>query len=255
MTCRAWRSHRLGESGDLVDRLTLGAQGGQQRAVCDLGDGARHDRSEAHQPPRSRVKDVPRASRFSTSARLTSIAVAISVSNQRRRRLVGCDRSAEEISEQLFPDRGQDRFRMELDALDRQFAVAQAHDHAIRRLCRDLEGRRQGLPLHDQRVVPRRRERAGQSGEDAAAVVIDLETSCRACTIGARTTVAPKAAPIAWCPRHTPRIGTCSRKLLDERDEIPASAGVHGPGEMTIRSNSARRARISSTVILSLRTT
>ena len=42
----------------------------------------------------------------------------------------------------------------------------------------------------------------------------------------------PKAAPIAWCPKQTPRIGT-SEDLMSSTD-IPASFGVHGPGDITI---------------------
>src|SRR6476660_5498057 len=109
---------------------------------------------------------------------------------------------------------------MECDALDRQFAVTQAHDHAIRRLCRNLEGRRQGFPLHDQRVIPRRRERAGQSGEDAVAAVIDL----------GRLAVKHHRRPHdGSAERRTYRLVSeahaedrdLSRKLLDERDTNP----------------------------------
>jgi hypothetical protein len=35
---------------------------------------------------------------------------------------------------------------------------------------------------------------------------------------GARITLPPKAAPIAWCPRQTPQDRYLARKTLDQRD-------------------------------------
>src|SRR6266436_1453416 len=45
----------------------------------------------------------------------------------------------------------------------------------------------------------------------------------------ARTIAPPKAAPIAWCPRQTPRMGTRPAKRSMSGTETPASRGVHGP--------------------------
>src|SRR5258708_33930275 len=50
----------------------------------------------------------------------------------------------------------------------------------------------------------------------------------------ARTTFAPKAAPMAWCPRHTPRIGSLPAKYFTNSMLTPAFCGVHGPGEITM---------------------
>ena len=66
-------------------------------------------------------------------------------------------------------------------------------------------------------------------------------------------TRAPNASPMLWCPRQTPRSGTTPAAARIRSIEIPASAGVHGPGETTIRS--APIARQSSTLASSLRTT
>ena len=49
----------------------------------------------------------------------------------------------------------------------------------------------------------------------------------------ARTTLPPNASPIHCRPRHTPRIGTSPAISRSRVSEIPASVGVHGPGEMT----------------------
>jgi hypothetical protein len=69
----------------------------------------------------------------------------------------------------------------------------------------------------------------------------------------ARTTWPPSAAPIAWCPRHTPRMGSLPAKWRIASTQIPASAGEQGPGEST--SWSGRSAAISCTEISSLRNT
>jgi hypothetical protein len=50
-------------------------------------------------------------------------------------------------------------------------------------------------------------------------------------TLPARTTLPPNAWPIAWWPRQTPRIGAFTRAIASRL--MPASFGVHGPGETT----------------------
>jgi hypothetical protein len=72
-------------------------------------------------------------------------------------------------------------------------------------------------------------------------------------TRSARTTLPPYAAPMDWWPRQTPRIGVVGPSRRITSTETPASLGVHGPGETTIRSGA--RAAISSTVSSSLRRT
>ena len=53
---------------------------------------------------------------------------------------------------------------------------------------------------------------------------------------GARVTVPPKAAPMAWCPRQTPKIGTLPPWSRTTSTQTPASSGVPGPGERRIPS-------------------
>jgi len=72
-------------------------------------------------------------------------------------------------------------------------------------------------------------------------------------SVFARTTLPPNAAPIAWCPRHTPRIGRRPAWASMAGTHTPASAGEHGPGESTTRSGAS--APMPSTSISSLRTT
>ena len=69
----------------------------------------------------------------------------------------------------------------------------------------------------------------------------------------ARTTRPPNASPMDWWPRQTPRMGISPAKRRMAATEMPASAGVHGPGEMSSRSG--RRAASLSTVMASLRNT
>ena len=57
-------------------------------------------------------------------------------------------------------------------------------------------------------------------------------------SFGARTTWPPKAWPRAWWPRQTPRSGTGERRMSSRL--MPASSGVPGPGEITIRSGRER---------------
>jgi hypothetical protein len=56
-----------------------------------------------------------------------------------------------------------------------------------------------------------------------------------------------------WCPRQTARIGVTPANRWTSSIGIPASFGVHGPGDIAIASGA--RAAIASTVIASLRST
>ncbi|MNC71116.1 hypothetical protein D3C75_1220000 [compost metagenome] len=69
----------------------------------------------------------------------------------------------------------------------------------------------------------------------------------------ARTMSPPKAAPMAWWPRHTPRMGFLPAYAWISGTEMPASAGEHGPGDTQIWSGLS--AATSSSVIWSLRAT
>jgi len=69
---------------------------------------------------------------------------------------------------------GEEALGVELDPLDRQFAVAQAHELSpVDRPGGRLQALRQGI-VHHQAVVAGGGERRRQAAEDAAAVVADL---------------------------------------------------------------------------------
>ena len=62
---------------------------------------------------------------------------------------------------------------MELHALDRKHAVAEAHDEAVRGVCCDLQTLRQGLPLQDQAVITAHRHGLREPREEAAPVMVN----------------------------------------------------------------------------------
>src|SRR5690349_15215904 len=82
--------------------------------------------------------------------------------------------AVDEVAEDPAAFAGQDRFRMELDAVDGPAAVPQAHDHAIaRRPGGHFELRRETLLRDDERVVSRGQKGTVDAAEDAASVVLD----------------------------------------------------------------------------------
>ena len=62
---------------------------------------------------------------------------------------------------------------MELDAVDRKFAMAQAHDFMLLGPRGDFENRGKCLPLHKERMVAGGLEGRRNPGEDAGAVVMN----------------------------------------------------------------------------------
>src|SRR5213596_733775 len=165
-------------------------------------------------------------------------------------------RDAQEILQQLLPVRGTDGFRVVLHAVDRVAAVLHGHDLAILRPVRaprgdhEVLGERPGLD--HQRVVPHAGHGTGDSLEQLVFFMITSHVfPCM--SRSARTTRAPNASPIAWWPRHTPRTGTFPASAFTSGTRIPASPGVHGPGESTAAVGLS--ASTCSTVSASLRYT
>ena len=68
-----------------------------------------------------------------------------------------------------------------------------------------------------------------------------------------RITSPPNVWPMHWCPRQTPKIGVVGANRVSTSFEMPASFGVHGPGEMMMCVGFS--SAIWSSVIWSLRTT
>ena len=69
----------------------------------------------------------------------------------------------------------------------------------------------------------------------------------------ARSTRPPSISVITWWPRHTPSTGSRPWKCSITAREMPASAGVPGPGETTTWVGSSASA--SAIVMRSLRAT
>ena len=123
---------------------------------------------------------------------------------------------------------------VELDALERQRDVANAHDHAVdlahRRHPQDV-GERRGI--HRQRVVAGGHERRRHALEQALTVVGHL----RRLTVDERRRSHDRrteASAIDCMPRHTPRSGIPRRPPPGSWRRTPASSGSPGPGEMTM---------------------
>ena len=62
---------------------------------------------------------------------------------------------------------------MKLHALYRAHAVAEAHDQAVRRVCRDLQALREGLAFDDEAVIATGVHRLREALEEPAPVVVD----------------------------------------------------------------------------------
>src|SRR5213596_426809 len=163
-------------------------------------------------------------------------------------------RDAQEILQQLLPVRGTDRFRVVLHAVDRVAAVLHGHDLPILRPVRaprgdhEVLGERPGLD--HQRVVPHAGHGTGDSLEQLVFFMDHLACLPVHEPVGSHHA---NASPIAWWPRHTPRTGTFPASALTSGTRIPASPGVHGPGESTAAVGLSASA--CSTVSASLRYT
>ncbi len=79
----------------------------------------------------------------------------------------------QEIPQEVLALGREDGFGMELDAENRQFPVRETHDLTFLGPGRDFQASRQGVPLHDEGMVPRCLKWAGQSGENIFPIVVD----------------------------------------------------------------------------------
>ena len=79
----------------------------------------------------------------------------------------------QEIEHYPLPAGGEETLRMELDSVQRQVSVPNAHDLAIDGPGGDEQIVRQRLAIHTQRVVAGCGEGRGQVGEQFATIVVD----------------------------------------------------------------------------------
>ena len=80
----------------------------------------------------------------------------------------------QEIPEKLLPRLGEDRFWMELHALDRMLTMAQAHDQTVIGLRGDLELFGQRIALDDKRVIACSDQAGRKIVKDCLAVMADF---------------------------------------------------------------------------------
>jgi len=79
----------------------------------------------------------------------------------------------EEIPQEVVAGGGEDRLGVKLHTFDVMLFVSEAHNQAVRRLRCDFKLVGHGIPIDDERVIPRRLERIGQACEDAHILMID----------------------------------------------------------------------------------
>ena len=111
----------------------------------------------------------------------------------------------------------------------------------------------QRVGLNHEAVVARRLEWIVEAGEQALAVVVDHVGLAVHEILGAHDRAAECLAHRLMAEAHAQAAAACPSAAGSIRREMPASVGVHGPGEMITRSG--LRSKISSTVIWSLRKT
>jgi len=90
-----------------------------------------------------------------------------------RQALPGGPTAREEVAQEGVSVAGEDRLRMELHALDRTYAVAEAHDEAVRGACCDLQTLRQGLSFQHEAVVAAYGHGLRQTREEPAPVMVN----------------------------------------------------------------------------------
>jgi hypothetical protein len=79
----------------------------------------------------------------------------------------------EEIAEEILSRRGQDRFRMELDALDPERGMTHTHNFAFGRFGGYFKAGRKAGAFHDQRMIAGGVEGIWQLAKDRASIVLN----------------------------------------------------------------------------------
>ena len=152
----------------------------------------------------------------------------------------GCSFRSEEVAQQVLAHRGQERLGVKLHALDRQALVAQSHDLLVPGLGRDFQAVGQAVARHHQRVVAGGLEGVGQPGEQPSLVVEDARGLAVHHLAGAHHLARRRPGRSTGGPGRRPGWAPCPPARATTSSEIPASFGVQGPGEMTMRSGDIR---------------
>ena len=239
------RSSRFGRTGRTCSRIAS-AQPAISSAVSPFS------RSATRKPPICAGVASPRMISCITSrACVAREVVAVEQSRERAPGSSSEEVPPEKICSQSRPERREHALGMELDAFDRQLAVADAHHLAVGRPRGDLQlvrDRDRG-----ERVVAAGLEVLRQPGEDAAAVVLD----------GRRLAVQQRLRlrrPRRRTPRRSPggrgrrrASARAARAGGSARPRCPRPPGGRGRGRSTRCVGSSASA--SSTVIASFRNT
>ena len=162
---------------------------------------------------------------------------------------------AGEVEEVARAARGRARRRSTRGGTARRGSAAsrccEAHDGAVVELGGDLERVGQAGALDDQAVVAGGVERRGQAARRRRVPSWWMVPSLPWTISPARTTLPPKAWPIAWWPRQTPSSGVrVSAAAAISARQMPASFGVQGPGESRIAEGLQRHRRLDVDLVV-----
>ena len=143
--------------------------------------------------------------------------------------------SARKLREEVVPGLGEDRLGVELHAVDRELAVAQAHHDAVLGLRGDLEA-----VGHESRATTSEWYRvavsgSGEAGEHAGAAVADLGGLAVHHLLGPHDLAAVDLADALVAEAHAEHRDPRSPKSRIASFESPASSGRPGPGEIEHR--------------------
>ena len=216
-------------------------------------DGVDHRRQGAPPPPTTTTTPPTTTASPGTTTSTTALA-APTVGADAGGRTVSAPvgaAPARKLRRRSWPRDGEDRLGVELHALDRQLAVAQAHDRAVGGLGGDLEHVGQAVAVDDQRVVAGGLERVGQAGEHARRRRGWIERGLAVHQLRRRARPhrrRPGRWPGGRGTRRAPARPAPAKAAMSSR-MMPASSGRPGPGESSTASgpsasaSSTRRGR------------
>ena len=138
------------------------------------------------------------------------------------------------LAEQLVALFGQDRLRMELYALHRQVLVPHTHDFPIVGPRSHFEAGGNALLVDDKRMIARGGKRIRQPVKNTGILVADVGKSSRASVVPHERFFRQTPVRCFGGPSRHRGSAICLQRRLMSGTEMPASLGVHGPGEITI---------------------
>ena len=212
-------AHHLGGGRDLADGLLLHPQPHE-----DAGD-LRRGHLAAHDLPHQRQHLVVEDFALLDEAVQGFLRLSCAFTSWR-----------EKLASSCVPVLGQDGFRVELHALDRQRLVAHAHDLAVVGPGGDFEAIRQGFALDHQRVIARGVNGLGRPANTPPSLWWIGEVlpcmSCLACTI----LPAERLADALVAEAHAEDRDLAGEVAGSAAPKCRPRSACTGPGEITMRS-------------------